>query len=265
MVARITCSKVRRCVINWQPDATFSCEGLPDISTLKAYVDWMKAIATVTFPDSSYDLHSRTSNANEVVFFATFKGTHSGCDCCSSQLTWKDQEDLLNQQTSQWPLSMSTLSSWRTERSDISPKCGIIWLLSRLLVGPNPQRSCKSLQERFNRSVTNAFVFVTVCLPVGSSLFMPSPSSVESAPNMWSTGLFEKFEQSKISQPRGWNYCSHTLGGWLAKQIERSPFEGLQKLKIGQCWELWENNQRTPLNANKQKTKPGQTYLYFSP
>lgn len=38
----------------------------------------MKAIATVTFPDASYEIHSRTANETEVVFFATFKGTHKG-------------------------------------------------------------------------------------------------------------------------------------------------------------------------------------------
>lgn len=42
------------------------------------YVEWMKGIATQTFPDSQYTLHSRTSNVADVVFFATFTGTHTG-------------------------------------------------------------------------------------------------------------------------------------------------------------------------------------------
>jgi steroid delta-isomerase-like uncharacterized protein len=60
------------------PDATFSSDALPDISTLAAYVAWMKGISHVTMPGSKYELHSVTTNENTVVFFATFIGTHSG-------------------------------------------------------------------------------------------------------------------------------------------------------------------------------------------
>merc|ERR1712063_215885 len=58
--------------------ATFSCDALPDITSLCAYVDWMKGIATQTMPGCSYDLHAVTSNDNHVSFFATFNGTHTG-------------------------------------------------------------------------------------------------------------------------------------------------------------------------------------------
>lgn len=81
-VAQSTYTKVQEEIedeTNEHLDATFFCEGLPDITSLKAYVDWMKLIAKQTFPDSTYEVLSRCVNEkDEWMFFGVFKGTHLG-------------------------------------------------------------------------------------------------------------------------------------------------------------------------------------------
>ena len=92
-------------------DATFECEGLPQIKLLseyagrrraaacarvglgarvsrcvgggvgaRSYTNWMKGICESTMPDARYTLHSVTHNDEhtEFVFFATYHGTHTG-------------------------------------------------------------------------------------------------------------------------------------------------------------------------------------------
>eukprot|EP00930_Biecheleria_cincta_P050713 TRINITY_DN358_c0_g1_i3.p1 TRINITY_DN358_c0_g1~~TRINITY_DN358_c0_g1_i3.p1 ORF type:complete len:554 (-),score=64.39 TRINITY_DN358_c0_g1_i3:1265-2926(-) len=63
-------------------DASFDAQAEPlkDIKTVYGYSEWMKGIALVAMPGSSYELHSQSFDAktNTVLFFGTFHGTHSG-------------------------------------------------------------------------------------------------------------------------------------------------------------------------------------------
>jgi hypothetical protein len=64
------------------PDATFAAQSEPllGIKTLEAYTDWMKGLAKVTMPGCSYELKATGWDAERraAVYYATFKGTHSG-------------------------------------------------------------------------------------------------------------------------------------------------------------------------------------------
>ena len=56
------------------------CEPLTEVKTVKAYVDWMTGLGTVTAPGCSYELHTAgfDETKNTAIFFATFTGTHTG-------------------------------------------------------------------------------------------------------------------------------------------------------------------------------------------
>ena len=58
------------------PDSLFRSAVLP-MKTLKEYTNWMQGIIRGIAPDGSFKLISRTSNENQVVYCATFTGTHS--------------------------------------------------------------------------------------------------------------------------------------------------------------------------------------------
>jgi len=68
------------------PDATFAsqAEPLAEITTLEAYTDWMGGLATTTMPGCSYELHFAgvDEERSTSLFFATFRGTHSGPGPC---------------------------------------------------------------------------------------------------------------------------------------------------------------------------------------
>ena len=57
-------------------NATFHCDVLP-MKTLQEYTDWMEGIFENIAPDGSCKLISKTWNDTQVVFCATFTGTHS--------------------------------------------------------------------------------------------------------------------------------------------------------------------------------------------
>ena len=63
-------------------NAKFSAQSEPltEVTTVKAYVDWMAGLGTVTMPGCSYDLHASAFDEenNTAIYFATFNGTHSG-------------------------------------------------------------------------------------------------------------------------------------------------------------------------------------------
>jgi len=63
------------------PDATFSCQAdaLTEITTLPAYVEWMKALLT-PIPDGRYVLKAFATDEarGTVVGVAEFHGTHTG-------------------------------------------------------------------------------------------------------------------------------------------------------------------------------------------
>lgn len=62
--------------------APFSAQSEPlaDITSVKAYVDWMTAFGTTTAPGCSYDLHASSyDDANRTaIYFATFHASHLG-------------------------------------------------------------------------------------------------------------------------------------------------------------------------------------------
>ncbi len=62
--------------------AAFSAQSEPlaDVTTVKAYCEWMKAFGTVTAPGASYELHSASYDDENrtAMFFATYHATHSG-------------------------------------------------------------------------------------------------------------------------------------------------------------------------------------------
>lgn len=57
-------------------NAVFRCDVLP-MKVLHEYVDWMASIIEKVSPDGSWNLISKTSNESQVVFCATFTGSHS--------------------------------------------------------------------------------------------------------------------------------------------------------------------------------------------
>ena len=65
------------------PNATFACDGLPEITTLVDYVNWMKSVATEKLPGCSYKINSVTTNENSAVFYATFYATAGDKNCVS--------------------------------------------------------------------------------------------------------------------------------------------------------------------------------------
>jgi len=74
------------CKKHCTPDATFAAQSEPlaDIITLEAYTNWMASLATQTMPGCSYEIHFEGFDAKRsvAVFFATFKGTHTGPGPC---------------------------------------------------------------------------------------------------------------------------------------------------------------------------------------
>lgn len=56
--------------------ATFHCDVLP-MKTLQEYTDWMAGIIEKVAPDGSWKLISKTWNDHQVVYCATFTGSHS--------------------------------------------------------------------------------------------------------------------------------------------------------------------------------------------
>ena len=65
------------------PNATFACDGLPEVTTLVDYVNWMKSVATEKLPGCSYKINSVTTNATTVVFYATFYASAGDKNCVS--------------------------------------------------------------------------------------------------------------------------------------------------------------------------------------
>lgn len=59
-----------------EENATFHCDVLP-MKTMQEYTDWMIGIIQNIAPDGSWKLISKTWNDTQVVFCATFTGTHS--------------------------------------------------------------------------------------------------------------------------------------------------------------------------------------------
>ena len=57
-------------------NATFHCDVLP-MKTLQEYTDWMKGLITGIAPDGKYELLSRTTGTNQVVYCAVFKAHHT--------------------------------------------------------------------------------------------------------------------------------------------------------------------------------------------
>jgi hypothetical protein len=55
-------------------------EPLTEITAVKDYVDWMAGLGTITMPGCSYEIEAAAydEEKNTALFFATFKGTHSG-------------------------------------------------------------------------------------------------------------------------------------------------------------------------------------------
>jgi hypothetical protein len=55
-------------------------EPLAEITAVKDYVDWMTGLGTITMPGCSYEIEAAAYDEenNTALFFATFKGTHSG-------------------------------------------------------------------------------------------------------------------------------------------------------------------------------------------
>eukprot|EP00930_Biecheleria_cincta_P058504 TRINITY_DN4432_c0_g1_i1.p1 TRINITY_DN4432_c0_g1~~TRINITY_DN4432_c0_g1_i1.p1 ORF type:complete len:474 (-),score=64.66 TRINITY_DN4432_c0_g1_i1:426-1799(-) len=63
-------------------DASFSAQAEPvkDIKTVLEYTEWMKGIALIAMPGSSYELNSQSFDprTRTATFFGTFHGTHTG-------------------------------------------------------------------------------------------------------------------------------------------------------------------------------------------
>ena len=55
-------------------------EPLAEVNQIKDYADWMAGLCKVTMPDAGFDIHASSYDEanNTAIFFATFKGTHSG-------------------------------------------------------------------------------------------------------------------------------------------------------------------------------------------
>jgi hypothetical protein len=63
-------------------NANFSAQSEPlvEITKVKDYVDWMAGLGNITMPGCSYEIEAAAydEEKNTALFFATFKGTHSG-------------------------------------------------------------------------------------------------------------------------------------------------------------------------------------------
>ena len=55
-------------------------EPLVEVTSVKAYVDWMAGLGSITMPGCSYEINASSydEDNNTAIFFATFTGTHSG-------------------------------------------------------------------------------------------------------------------------------------------------------------------------------------------